>query len=215
MVMRACLLGRCAAHTWLLFVACMAMCAVHAAAATRVGPVYSIQEPDMLEHIANRLGQMQKDGTLKKLETQAIERAKKAVQEPAPTLLPRATEARVWWVDPTYEAPQDFADHKGVVFAPAGTRVNPLQRGAKLRQPLLFVDATDAAQSRALPRLLSQYPDAKLILTAGRWADVAQRLQRQVFFDQGGKLVQAFGVMALPAVIVQDNLMLKGHEIIF
>ena len=182
--------------------------------AMRVGPVYSIDEPDMLQEITRKLTQMKKDGTLAKLQNRAIAQSRKQIEEPTPVALPRTQDDRVWDIDPTYTVPQDLADHKGQVFAPAGTTVNPLERGARLREPLLFLNASDTAQSNALPRLLKQFPSARIILTGGRWSELSKSLNRSVYFDQAGRLSQTFGITATPAVITQNNLLLQGHEIV-
>lgn len=182
--------------------------------AIRVGPVFQIDEPDMLQEITRKLTQMKKDGSLARLQNRAIAQSRKGIEEPAPVALPRTQDARVWDIDPTYTVPQDLADHKGQVFAPAGTTVNPLERGARLREPLLFLNANDAAQSKALPKLLQQYPTARIVLTGGRWSELSKSLNRPVYFDQAGRLSQTFGITATPAVITQNNLLLQGHEIV-
>ncbi len=170
----------------------------------------------MLVEIQQKIARMQRDGSLAKLQKQAIEHAKEGIKEPRAVNLPRTQSERFWQIDPSYTVPEDIADQNGRVFAPAGTTINPLQRGARLREPLLFISMKDPLQARALPSLLKRWPGARVVLTAGRWSELSAQLKRPIYFDQGGKLTQAFGVMATPALITQDpnQFELIGHEIL-
>jgi conjugal transfer pilus assembly protein TraW len=185
-----------------------------AAATQRVGPVYSISEQDMLEHIQDRLESMRKDGSLQQFQDQAIARSKASIEAPKGVQLPRTQQDRRWLVDPTYVVPQDYADHRGQVFARAGERINPLERGTRLTKPLLFADGNDDVQVAAAAKLLQKWPTAKLILTDGRWQSVSERLKVRVFFDQGSRLVRTFGITAVPAMVSQHNNMLEVHELV-
>lgn len=178
----------------------------------RLGPVYSIQEPDMLDEIQSKLEQFKDSGALQRWQEQAIAKAKQSIVQPPSRVLPRAFEARTWLIDPSYVVPQDVSDQEGRVFAHAGDRVNPLERGLSLRQPLVFLDGTDAAQVQLVSAWLKVTP-AKVILTSGRWQDVGQQLAQQVFFDQRGALIDRFGIQAVPAVVEQDGNQLRVTEI--
>jgi conjugal transfer pilus assembly protein TraW len=194
-------------------VALLLGCVCGAQAAVRLGPVYPIAEPDLLEHIAARLRAMEQNGQMEQLKREFIARSRRNIEEPKGAALPRTAQGRAWLIDPSYTLERDLADAKGTVFARAGERVNPLERGDHLRQPLLFLDASDASQRQALPNLLTQYPQARLILVAGKWRDVSQQIGRRVYFDQAGKLVRQFGIATVPAVVTQQGLMLKVTEL--
>lgn len=179
----------------------------------RLGPVYRIAEPDMLLELQAKLKAMQSDGTLKRLQDEAIANGLKSIARPSGLSLPRSVQARVWEHDPTYVVPADIADHQGRKFAYAGDRINPLERGVAMRNPLLFLDADDAVQLKALPGLLARLGTPKIILVQGDWKEVAARVGRPVFFDQRGNLVKTFGIAALPAVVEQAGKTLKVSEI--
>lgn len=180
----------------------------------RLGPVYRIAEPDMLEELQSKLKAMQANGTLKRLQDEAVANAMKSIARPHGSALPRAVFARAWIHDPTYVVPSDIADHQGRTFAFAGDRVNPLERGVALRNPLLFLDADDAVQVRALPGLVDRLGTPKVILVAGDWRATSEQIQRPVFFDQRGSLVKTFGISALPAVVEQSGNHLTVKEIV-
>lgn len=178
----------------------------------RLGPVYAIAEPDMLDEIAAKLSAMQKDGSLKRLQDEATAKGLASAKRPQGLGLPRALVSRQWVHDPTYIVPQDIADHQGRVFARAGDTINPLEKGVGLRQPLLFVDMDDEVQVQAMPALLKHAPNAKVILVNGDWTQATERLGQAVFFDQRGTLVKRFGITAVPAVVQQSGKVLQVTE---
>lgn len=180
----------------------------------RLGPVYRIAEPDMLEELQSKLKGMQADGTLKRMQDEATRRAIQSVARPTGLSLPRAVHARAWLHDPTYVVPSDIADHQGRVFAYAGDRINPLEKGIGLRHPLLFLDADDSTQLKALPELMARLDTPKIILVAGDWRATSEQVKRPVFFDQRASLVRTFGISALPAVVEQAGTQLKVTEIV-
>jgi len=188
------------------------MAAVESPAKVRLGPVYDIAEPDMLDEIAAKLAAMQKDGSLKRLQDEAAARGLASAKRPQGLGLPRALVSRQWVHDPTYIVPQDISDHQGRVFARAGDTINPLEKGVGLRQPLLFVDMDDEVQTKAIPALLKQAPNAKVILVNGDWTQATERLGQAVFFDQRGTLVKRFGITAVPAVVEQQGKVLRVTE---
>jgi len=198
-----------------LVAAVLALACTYGMGATqRLGPVYPIAEQDMLEELQAKLEAMKKDGRLQDIQNQAIARAKRSIDSPSALGLPRAFSSRSWHVDPTYTVPEDLTDQEGRVFARAGDKVNPFQRGVRLSKPLLFIDMADEWQSQHLAEFLQRWPGAKVILTGGRWRDTARSIGRAVYFDQGGSLTRQFGIVAVPALVEQDQLMLRVTEIV-
>jgi conjugal transfer pilus assembly protein TraW len=185
-----------------------------ALAGVRVGPVYPIAEPDLLEHIASKLKEMERNGDMDKLKREFIERSKKNIEAPKAAGLPRAQAMRAWLIDPTYTLDRDLEDGRGNVFARAGDRVNPLDRGTQLREPLLFINGDDTKQRENVSRLLQQYPAAKLILVQGRWRELSEQINRRVYFDQSQRLIRHFGIAAVPAVVTQQGNMLRVMEMV-
>lgn len=183
-------------------------------ARVRIGPVYGIAEPDMLEELQQKLQKMQADGTLRRMQEEAAASGARSIARPTGLGLPRAIYQRQWTHDPSYVVPADIADHQGRKFAYAGDRINPLERGVHLSKPLLFLDADDQVQAKALPALLAQLRSPKVILTNGDWAAISRQIGQPVFFDQRGTLVKTFGISAVPAIVEQKGSLLQITEIV-
>jgi conjugal transfer pilus assembly protein TraW len=187
----------------------------------RIGPVYPVAEPDLIEEMQAKVQALKDSGKLAQLQSEAVARSKKSIEEPKSLNLPRTGIERKWLVDTSYTVPQDLADHNGKVFARAGERVNAFERGVKMRRPLLFIDGADRLQTQVLNKLLVTYPTAMVVLTGGRWRSVAEQLGglpadgvQKVYFDQGGNLVRSLGIQAVPAVAFQNHNLLEVHEIV-
>ena len=178
-----------------------------------VGPVYPIAERSLLEVIEERLEGLRDSGELARLEDEARRRFEGYVREPRGVTLPRAVEYRVRHDDPSVTVPYDIHDHRGQVLHAAGTTVNPLEHVALSRR-LLFFDGRDPDQvgwARALQ--LAAPERAKPILTRGSPVELIEAWGAWVYFDQGGYLVERFGIQALPAIVSQDGARLRVEEI--
>lgn len=180
----------------------------------RLGPVYGISEPDMVQELQDKLQKMQADGSLRRMQEEAAANGARSIARPAGVGLPRAAHSRQWTHDPSYVVPSDIADHQGRKFAYAGDRINPLERGVSLRQPLLFLDTDDPVQAKALPALISQFRTPKVILINGDWQAASRQIGYPVYFDQRGSLVKTFGISAVPAVVEQKGTLMQVTEIV-
>jgi conjugal transfer pilus assembly protein TraW len=178
-----------------------------------IGPVYPIAEPDMLDEIQAVLKAKQTSGELERLQQTAYKRMRGQIETPAAVAgVSRARRPRTWNVDPSVRFDESVVDHEGRVVIPGGTLANPLAV-VRLSSVLLFIDGRDRAQVATARRLMdSSAALVKPILTAGSPVALARLWKRQVFFDQGGRLVQRFGIQAVPAKVSQDGLVLKVEE---
>jgi conjugal transfer pilus assembly protein TraW len=172
----------------------------------QLGPVYQIAEPNLLEDIHTVLREKEASGELKRLEREAIARARKSAVEPRPvTGLKRTTEARRFDWDPSVIYNDEVRDDKGKILVKKGTKVNPLDY-VGLRRNFLFLDGRDAAQVAYAKYLISQYKDGvKPVLTAGNIPNVARQLNTRTYFDQGGELIARFGITQVPAMVSQEK----------
>ena len=176
------------------------------------GTHFKIIETDLLEQIANRLSSMQKNGDIERLNRNLKARTIARVNRPAPVAgLVSATDARSRLFDPSITIQADIRGADGRIIWPKGTRVNPLDT-VPLRAPLIFLDGDDVRQLAWALGFKSRHP-AKLILTNGAPLDIMKARQRRFFFDQGGKLVQHFGIRVLPSVIDQQGQSLRIREV--
>lgn len=194
-----------------------ALCALsaHAVDLGQYGPVYTIREPDLLDEITRTVQAKVDSGEWKRLYTDAQRRTHAALMSPPPVAgLTVAVARRTWLHDPSIVLSADIRDSEGRVMYQAGTRVNPLDAIA-LPQPLLFFDGGDARQVKAAQDVMRRYGGLVTpILVAGSWAKLGKAWQRQVYFDQQGRLIGQLGIQAVPALVTQELSALRVEEFV-
>ena len=180
-----------------------------------IGPVYPIAEPNLLEVILAKLREAESSGALARLQREAQARVRREIEEPIPVAgIAKTTRPRTYHFDPSIVVADAIRDADGRGIAAPGTTVNPLDTVA-LTQPLLFLDARDAAQLARARQLLDERAGRlKLILTGGSYLDLMRRWQRPVFFDQQGSLTAKLGIRQVPALVTQDGRRLRIDELL-
>ena len=188
--------------------------AVAASAAEQIGPIYPIVEPDMLQEIMRVLREKEKSGELAKMQKEAIERSKRSAEEPKPVEgVTRTTRARTFYWDPSVTAPKTITDPQGRVVVTAGTRMNPLDH-VSLSNHLLFFDGRDREQVAKAAELIRKYEGrVKAIMVSGPVMELTRQWKFQVYFDQGGFIVQKLGIKQVPALVSQDGKRLRIDEL--
>ena len=183
------------------------------------GATWPVAEPDLLGQIEARLLEMQNSGELARLEADAMERARQRLEEPDP--VPGIAPARQRLSrlrDVSVTVARDIRGADGTLIAAAGTRVNPLER-VTLGRDLLFIDGRreaeiDWALARgAFARDVENGRPATIVLLAGRPLELMRRHRRPVFFDQGGRLAERFGLRFTPSLVQQAGARLRIVEI--
>lgn len=168
-----------------------------------IGPVYPIQEENLLQVIYARVKAIdtpaQQALMLKTLEQQSLRPT--AVQGISKTLQPRE-----WDVDTSMMVSQDIKDNEGHLIAAAGQKFDPLTR-MRLHSTLLFYDGDDPAQVRWAQHYVSDANQnqqlSKLILVKGHIREQQTQLQQNIYFDQGGYLTSRFQITHVPARVFQ------------
>ena len=180
-----------------------------------IGPVYSIQEPHLLDFIRKRLQEKERSGELKKLEEQARERAVNGVRQPTPVAGIKTTEtARTFYYDPTLTLDRNVVDDRGNLLFAAGTRKNPLEI-VSLSKHLLFLDGRDKRQVQRARELIAFYGGrVKPILVAGSYLDLMKAWRTPVYYDQQGVLTRRLGIKQVPAIVSQDGRRLRIDELV-
>ena len=174
------------------------------------GTTWPVAEPDLLAQIEARLVEMERSGALARLETEAREAARRRLEEPDPVPgIAPATEERSRLFDPSITVAREIRTPGGVLIAAAGTRVNPLERTALVRD-LMFVDGRRAAE---IAWALAHERPAKIVLLAGRPLELMRRHRRPFFFDQGGRLAARFGLRFTPSLVEQAGTRLRITEV--
>lgn len=164
-----------------------------------VGDIYPIAETDFLEFIHRRLGQLEADGTLAREQDRFKQRViENTLRPPAVAGIHPAKEYAKRLFNPSFVVDEDKIGANGQAFARKGEVINPLQV-APFKQTLYFIDGDDPAQ---LHWFKSQRPatlEYKVILVKGNVKETSDALASQIYFDQGGAMVQRFGIQAVPA----------------
>jgi conjugal transfer pilus assembly protein TraW len=178
------------------------------------GHTYPIAEPDLLQQLMRRLGQLDADGTLAHQNKRMAAEASQRLRHPAPVQgLTKTRTPRTFFVDPSIAVPVDLKDQDGNVFHKKGTRVNPL-RYRSLTRALVFMDGDDAGQVEWAAQQTKAKGKAKIILTKGSPFDLMELWGRPVYFDQGGRLIAKLGIRHVPAVVSQEGLKLRIEEVV-
>lgn len=170
-----------------------------------IGPQWPIRETDLLDAILSKVRQKQRSGETAQLKSRMKQQAQGYAQAPPSLRLARAARHRSTHFDPSIVVPYDVHDAQGRVLYAKGTTVNPLHH-YPLGKTLLFIDAGDADQRAWLEHRLTREATttSKVILTGGSPTELAKTLQRPVFFDQNGALIQRFDIRAVPASVQTD-----------
>ena len=171
------------------------------------GATFKIAEQSFLEVLQQRLNNLDK-ATIAKQQRQLQHRVKQSIERPRPVAgLAKARQHRVWTYDPSTTIKRNIYDHQGRVVVKAGRQINPLDY-LSFGKPLILIDATDKQQ---LDWALRQ--KGELVLTKGAPLELERKLQQNVYFDQGGRIVAKFGIKALPARISQQGKLLQVEEV--
>lgn len=178
-----------------------------------IGPVYPVEEPDMLRAIEARLREKARTGELARLEREGIARAERSLRTPQPVEgLRRATTARVAYLDPSVRFARAVQGPDGASVVPAGSRINPLEH-VTLSNALLFFDARDRDQVRHAATLLAERAGrVKPILVGGSYVELTRAWRTRVYYDQGGVLVRRLGIRQVPALVTQEGKRLRIEE---
>lgn len=176
------------------------------------GAVFAVTEIDLLKTIENKLKALQADGSIDRLNQELLRKTTAKVNRPDPVFgVGKAVETRSWIYDPSMVMDHDVSDTKGNIVARRGQRVNPLDM-VTIRQALVFIDGDDAAQVSWALRRFSEL-NSKLIMVKGAPLEAMTKHQRRFYFDQGGSLVDRFGIQAVPAVVEQEGRVMRVREI--
>ncbi len=172
------------------------------------GHLFDIAEDSILEEIMAKLNLAQKDGTLAKLQTEFTNRVKAKILRPHPVAdITKTEKSRSWTYDPSYTQDTTIVDDRGRVIVPVGTTVNALDK-LKWGEPLILIDGEDDQQVKWATKQVG-----KIVLTNGAPLELAEILQRAVYFDQGGLLCHRFKIESVPAIIEQEAKLLRISEV--
>ena len=192
-----------------------AMCAalpVHARDFGTHGPVWDIEEPNLLETIQRRLGAMESSGEMAEMEREMQETTRSYVNRPRPVQGLRKVEvARTFEVDLSITVSRDLMDHQGRVFAAAGTKINPLHY-SRFNQRIVLFDGDDPAQV-AFALSEGNEVDTLLVLVNGAPLELMRAHARRFYFDQDAQLVTTFQIERVPSVVTRGADFMQVMEV--
>ena len=172
------------------------------------GHVFPIIEESLLEVIMAKLQTVKHNGDLEKMQEEFKNKVQQKISRPTPVRdLTKASKNRNWFIEPSFIQKTDIKDSSDAVIIKAGTKVNPLEK-ISWGEPLIFIDGDDEQQVKWAKSKIG-----KLVLTSGNPIKLAQKLNKPVFFDQGGVLTTRFKIKAVPAIACQEGKLLKISEI--
>ena len=180
-----------------------------------LGEIYPIVEVDLLEWIQSRITDMQHNGewdsVQKKMQQDALHYRDRPKSIGGVT---RAIENKSWLYDPSIVLDHDIVTAEGALIAKAGTSVNPLKT-ISLSKALVFYNADDPEQAQwAEQEDKKRVGRIKLILINGSLLKEEKRLQKQIYFDQEGRLVSRFGIKHVPAIVEQEGTKCRITEVV-
>ena len=173
------------------------------------GTLFQITEHNLLHVLEQRLKNLEKSGKLAEAQQKITKRVQEKALEPQPVAgVIHTVEARQFLWNPTTVVEEDIKDHQGNVIIAKGTQLNPLDH-FRWGQPILLIDGE--AEDQLV--YANSFKEQKLILVKGKPLTIEQQVKRPVYFDQGGILVQKFGIQQVPCRISQKGKNLLVEEI--
>ncbi len=177
------------------------------------GHLFTIEEPDMLTFIKQRLQAMEDSGEMAKMQKETEERVKAHAVRPTPVAgLSPAVTTRSFAFDPTFTVRETITDMQGRVIAKQGDQVNPLDR-VPFSEVLYFLDGDNRAQVAWVKKQIGGQMNFKVILVNGNIRETSDTLDEPVYFDQAGVLTTKFGFTHTPVRISRDDRVLKVEEV--
>jgi len=180
------------------------LCGVAAAGekSVTIGPTYDIVEPDTLAEIKKRAGEVDWQAWMSK-------RAPEDFSAFQSVPLPFAKEDRSRLFDPTYTLPRDIVDGRGGVLWPAGTQINVYERISTTARTIVIGD--DPAHFEWL-RDVAQPGAGDRVYLAGGNVLVQMRARERRFYLLEDRVIERFGLRAVPAIVQQEGNQLRVSE---
>ena len=131
-------------------------------------------------------------------------------QNPASTNLPRCKKSNSHIIDPSITLNQDIHDHKGNILFKSGTKINPLDKISI--EEIVLINGNDKEQIAWYKQKFNNKVNT-LILLGGNYESLKKELGSELYFDQTGEWVKKFKIESLPAILSQEDKIIRVHEI--
>jgi len=174
------------------------------------GPVFSVEEENMILALKRKLQLLEEAGKLKELKEQWRQKIQENFKRPKSVDgIISTVEARSFHHDPTLVIEHDIQTPKGDYLARKGDRLNPILV-MKPEKGFLFINGEDTEQ---IDFAKQHFEHFDVVLVAGSPLDAEQQLKVPVFFDQGGYLTTHYGIKQVPALLSVDHNLLLIREV--
>ena len=174
------------------------------------GAVWTVEEPDLLTQIEQRLESMKTSGELARMRRESLRSARERIEAPPRVAGIRpARFIRIRRFDPSVTIERDIIAHDGKLIATRGTRINPLEKHP-LTRDLLFIDGTRPVE---VDWAIAREKPSVIVLLAGRPLELMRAHGRAFFFDQGGRLARRFGLRATPSLLEAEGSFVRITEV--
>ncbi len=165
------------------------------------GETFPVAEMSLLQFIEARLKKLMKSNALINLQNQWVDDVRQYANRPNALHLRTSSRIYHFSYEPALILTKDIRDADGQLIYAKGTKVNALEKLPLYKPHWLFLDADESLQLAYAKRLITQYADLKIILTNGEIEKTSNLLDKEIFFDQGGKLTQKLGIKEVPAFV--------------
>ena len=170
--------------------------------------VFPIKEKDFELMMQDKLRAIP-ESEMEKHRKRIIKIARERINRPVSNNLPRTQEYYSYQFDPSVTVNRDYiCPTTGKVLIAKGTTANPLDF-ISVSKPMVFFNGDDVEQVN-----WAKYQKGLLVLTTGAPFKVSKDIQRQVYFDQHGKLADYFQIEHVPARLSQVNNYILVEEIV-
>ena len=174
------------------------------------GPVFSVEEENMILALKRKLQLLEEAGKLDALKAQWTQKIKENFKRPKSVEgIVRTVEERSFHHDPTLVIEHDIQTPKGDYLARKGDKLNPLLV-MNPEKGFLFINGDDTEQIDFAKSPLEPFD---VVLVSGSPLEVEQQVQVPVFFDQGGYLTRLYGIKQVPALLSVDHNLLLIREV--
>jgi conjugal transfer pilus assembly protein TraW len=176
------------------------------------GTIFAIEEEDLLKVIGYSLAELEQSEKLARHNENIARQTEDKLKRPKPINLIESQTARVFYYDPTFIVKEDIKDHKGNLIASKGTKINPLET-VSLSKPMVFLDGDNLKQLKWLDVIRNKYKQLTIILAKGEPIKLSEELKEEVYFDQEGLITNKLKVEQIPAIVTQENKLLRIEEV--
>lgn len=179
------------------------------------GPVYPIQEQDMLEWIySKRLPELEQSGEIAKMQHLLQEKARKNIARPKGIVLPKTTKHTIRKKSLIVKVAEDLYDADHNLLIARNTKVYPFQNLPESTKTLLFIDGDSSEQVAFAVGEYQKNAQTNIVLTQGKPIELSNKKRVPIYFDQAQVLIDHFKITSVPTKIYRTGHLLYIEEIV-